>query len=371
MENMPGTPENLERVVDHELAEILSAAELAGFGANGFVFRVPGGSIPTRFADDLRSLGEHAEVPADIAMKMLKVYEAGTAAHEVAMQQKAWEAMREHADDPAYASIPRVYFAHTAHFSEAEQQQLTTLGLTVGASADVILMDFVPGRDVREILAEQVMQRSEGATPAQIQRTTDPDSDFRYAFLKKRGYTLDLAIADRVEKTVRVLHDAGIFHNDLHEANIMHDGERTYIVDFGSAGIGPRREHEDKGVDDLMVPRRIRAFQPEQPDRPSEDELDWRADAERLKRLARTHQFYQQFRAAFIKDHDAALSNLSVGDERTLSQVTVQLLGALQERLITPDDAATVLTRVRDASRNIPIRKKLDWFIRYVRVSEQ
>ena len=177
VEKFPGGPENLERSIDHELAEILGGAELAGFGANGFVFRVPGDKIPSRFADDLRALGERAEVPVDVAMKMLKVYEAGTAAREVAMHQRAWEAVREHADDPDYASVPRVYFAHTAHFTKTERQHLTELGFQVGASADVILMDFVPGRDLKEILAEQVMQpqqkMSVAARGVDLQRPLD------------------------------------------------------------------------------------------------------------------------------------------------------------------------------------------------------
>lgn len=377
MEQRPRKPENLERSVDHELAEILGSAELAGFGANAFVFRVPGEKIPGRIAEDLKKLGEDVEIPDNVAMKMLKVYEAGTAAREVSMHQKAWNALRGEEKNPDYASIPRVYFSHTAHFDEEELEHLAELGFKVGSSADVILMDFIQGRDLKEILAEQVMQRSEGADPHQIQRTADSDSDYRYEYLKKRGFTVHPQIAERLERTTTLLQKNGVFHNDLHEANVIIDGDptspdaRVFLIDFGRADTVPLREYGEKPVDDLMVVRRIRAHQPEQAGQPGEDETDWLADLERFRELALAHQLYEQFRKAFMENHEKAIAGLRAGDERTLSQTTIRILGALEDKLFSRVDAKEVIVRLKNECRVIPIKRKLDWLLRYLSQPEE
>ena len=378
MEKKPATSERgetLERNLDHELADILSNAELAGQGGSAFVFRVSGDRIPERFVADLNEIGEVTEIPAGIAMKMLKVYTTGASDHELRMHQKAVSVLGDKAGNPEYASIPRVYFAHRAHFTEAERQELGSHGYRVGSTVDVILMDFVEGRDLKELLAEQVMQRSEGARPQEIQKTTDVDSDFRYVFLKKRGFTVHPVVADQLERTVRLLHAAGLYHRDLHEANVMIDGDpsspdcRVHIIDFGSADTVSRHEYDKKPVDDLMLIRRIRGHQPEQAGQPGEDELDWLADIGRFRAMAQTHQLYTGFRTAFMQDPAKALDSLRVINERALSQTALQVLGALEDHLLSLDDAQEVVERLKNECRVIPVKRKLQWLLQYLRRS--
>jgi tRNA A-37 threonylcarbamoyl transferase component Bud32 len=371
MEQLPSAQEVLVHDIGHELAEILGSAELAGFGANGFVFRVPGERISSRLAESLLQLGEKA-IPDTVAMKMLKVSEPGLADHEVSMQQTAWNILRDVSTNPKYASVARVYFSHTAHFGQADQQHLTELGFKVGSIADVISMDFIEGRDLREILAEQVMQRSEGAQPYQIQRTTDPDSDYRYEFLKKRGFSVHPSIADRIERTMKALHEGGLYHRDLHEGNIMISGDPTssecgvHIIDFGAADVVGRPEYDSGAVDDMMVVRRIREHQRAAEGAPSEDETDWLDDVKRLHALANGHQVFELFRASFLSDREKALSGLRVIDERSLSRVAVQLLGLLDAKLLSVEDARSVITRLHDECRFVSVKRKLHWLRNYV-----
>jgi tRNA A-37 threonylcarbamoyl transferase component Bud32 len=363
----------LEREADHALAEILREAELAGFGGNAFVFRIAAGRIPVQLTEQLKSLGEDAKAPDEVAMKMLKVYEPGLASKELRMHRQAWEIMQEVKDDHSYAQIPEVYFVHTASFTAAEQQELNELGFKVGAQADIILMDYIPGRDLKEIMATAVMERSEGATPEQIQRTTDVDTDYAYAFLKKRGWSIHPSFGAKVEKTMKRLNANHLFHRDLHEANIMVDGNiesedaRAYIIDFGAADKTALREFDRKTIDDLMVVRRIFSHQPEKEGEISDDERDYREDLKRYHERARTHELYAKFRERFLHDPEKTMEELRIQDERTLSQSALLLIGAVSERLLTPLEATQAIDRLKAANKNIPLGKKMSWLANYIR----
>lgn len=62
-------------------------------------------------------------------------------------------------------------------------------------------------------------------------------------YLRKKGFSIAPEIVQKIARTIEALHAGGVFHNDLHERNIMFDEEyrpgdtdtQVTFVDFGSS----------------------------------------------------------------------------------------------------------------------------------------
>lgn len=282
----------LERSIDAGLQELFTRHMVKiNEGNSGFILRLNFEDIQPELIGDLKKHG--IEIRDNQAAKILKVYNIAAAEREFDLQERAYESVAGHTDDPAYAGVPRPYFARNVEVTSVTRELLKAKGVKVGDHVGVIMMDFVPGEDLAAKLLKEVMRRSpelrhytadEGRLLSEYekanfhelpldeiaaaagfslpggkaksreerewerQRVFDENEERLIAFLEERGFQIHPAILEQMRNTLDAFHRNGLVFRDGHHRNFMIDGDialppdgktaevpRTTIIDFGGS----------------------------------------------------------------------------------------------------------------------------------------
>ncbi len=306
-------PETEEKIIDALIEHmLLENAEKINEGNNGVIFLVTLDEIDKNLLNYLKTTTNYQAEQEDkqnneakeIAIKMLKIYSGGQGKREFEFQQKAFElikAAEKTAPHKKLAKVPRPYFYRELDISKnkALQEKIKASNINdYRKKIEVILMDFVPGKDLATFLYQEVLKRHpetrhlaqtdsqnksalEEMDIGQLAEETARALKFSYPahngpiiddrvirifnenkgllinFLKKQydhpenPFKLPEGILEKLQNTVQLFHSNGFKHNDLHERNILlGDDKEIYIIDFGAALDFKEMERDLKGTDE-------------------------------------------------------------------------------------------------------------------------
>ncbi len=231
-------------------------------------------------------------------LKCLRFIQAGRASASLNFKKKAYETIKEaEAQDPGkqLAKVPLPYFYRESDISQNEALQRKVKGANVNSlnkRIEVILMDFIPGKDLATFLYQEVLKyhpktkylaqnkNKNGLTDLDEMNIEDLQMEVAQAlefslpptnglfvddrvirvfnenkerlinFLqnqRKNGFKMPKDIWIKLKNTIELFKQNGFEHNDLHERNIIIGrDEEIYIIDFGAAKTVNEKENELK-----------------------------------------------------------------------------------------------------------------------------
>jgi tRNA A-37 threonylcarbamoyl transferase component Bud32 len=267
-------------IIHSEINEMLRSVRKQNEGAAGIIMKLDLGSFSPRLLEALQQTG--VSVTADTAAKMLKVYSPGAAKHEFRMQQRAFDAISSIKDSNSTAKIPEPLFYSdiTVDSDVADNLRSQDIDLNDSNHVEILLMDWIPGEDLMTQMYKKVLEYFPNHPV--LPSNTDDFQQLRYAasillgletpnlsvitaaqkenneaityrrnidkllnFLEKKGLEINPKIAEQLEACVNHLHRNSVWHNDIHERNIIITGDifekgegaavMTYLIDFGTA----------------------------------------------------------------------------------------------------------------------------------------
>lgn len=280
----------IEQDGEFEIRECITHERPVASGSNALIFKTE----------------KHGDDPI-AAIKVLKVYRAGTGEKEFKTLMRAHEILSQ---STTAARVPRPSDFVLLDLSEAERQHLNSFGahLLDSQPAEAFSMDFIEGKDFARIVYEEVIRRASreelkgflreqenpsdlvedaasldylfdivrtvlkledsmrvdaSGVPQQDTRILWRNSNKIFDFLSARGFRVHPRITKQLEEAVALLHKHGIYHNDLHERNIMIEGDisqdtgKVWLIDFGASGS--RTSELETYRDDLSLVRTLRA----------------------------------------------------------------------------------------------------------------
>lgn len=262
-----------------ELVEALLAhARKFNEGNNGVVFLLDTNEL----SPELRAgFGTRGEGEPRVA-KILKFYQSGSGLNEYKMQMRAYELRARSANPDEIARVPKPYLYRNLKITPELREKLLASGVSAGTEVELLIMDYVPGKDVGRILLEEVAKRHpktvdiardvdklhldelrERVTTAlgyAIPKSTGRDAadqaayaqeriehenaEKLFRFLEESDFRFPPSIARQVRQAVRLFHANGLHLRDAHVRNVMinieknDDGtplEEASIIDYGAA----------------------------------------------------------------------------------------------------------------------------------------
>lgn len=276
----PHTTQEKKELYDaSRLETILLEAKKINEGSEGVIATID----LRQLSPELRKfLVSEAELEGTKAIKLLKVFDRAKIEAEYTAQLAAYEALQGH---EGVAQVPRPYSWHDLPIKNEEQRNLVAGKLGYGQDDDrlaMLVMDFVDGDDIATFLFKEIIrsgkygleklkdsvdQMSFATLQGVIQRKLNYASpadkplgereahkemvaDENYGLLSKAVEACDVSISKSVrpmlEKSLKILHQKGIIHRDLHHRNVMlgKDGS-VYIIDFGKALLNSGEKRDD------------------------------------------------------------------------------------------------------------------------------
>ncbi|QQR82557.1 aminoglycoside phosphotransferase family protein [Candidatus Campbellbacteria bacterium] len=278
-EDGPNT-EGFEGVVFEHLIE---GSKIIGSGKDGVVFRLFPEEMDPPEVETLVHSGMLSENDIDShAVKILKIYQRGKAREEYDLHARAFAVLQEAGGyDAGLCCVPTISSTTHQNLTERAQQLLNSYDAKLGREAELLLMEYVDGKDLGTVMYEHVLKHDgldevdygdmtfdekeaevgrilgferpnlEGKTPEEEQSarsiTFARNEQKLIKHLRQSGFVLSPEVLTRIENTLAVLHKKGFYHNDLHKRNVMigTDG-RVFLIDFGRSGGHP----EEGGLDD-------------------------------------------------------------------------------------------------------------------------
>jgi len=275
MKNSPKhrrTPEEKEEMIRFLIETILLHAVKIDEGANGVIAKINMQSIEPEIRDQM--LGE-LDVPDKHVVKLMKVYSPGTGKREYEAHEAVFNELTKHSD---VAKIPRPYiFRDMPVKTEALQM---ALGLRYGLdrkmeNVEIILMDLIEGDDLATIFYKEVVRThprlvhhrnrvddynftdlqyivpgvlgfnrpgGKGKNFAdkayEKESVMDNNAQLLYDYLKKVGFKIDRNFVKTLKRSLKLMHQHGIYHRDLHLRNVMRGSDGLpYIIDFGTTFV--------------------------------------------------------------------------------------------------------------------------------------
>ncbi len=274
--NKEGAP-SLE-AVEAAIEIVIREGQEVDHGLDGVILKVDLATIPSHERDLLEKNGVLPTNEANAAaIKILKIYNPGVGDKEFKAQKRAEEIL---AKERNVARIPNTTIARDQHIDSSTRDRLKSFGAKLEDRAEIIVMDFINGKDVGTIMYEFVLKKigydneyiaalsysqkeqlvgqelgfeivnlGSAKTPQEIRSaqglTHDRNEEKLFRYLKRQGMVIDPAVFIKIDNAIRILNKNGLYHNDLHKRNVMIDesGE-VYIIDFG-------RSHSEKRDEDI------------------------------------------------------------------------------------------------------------------------
>ncbi len=312
-------------------------------GNNGIITRLDFNEISEELKNVL--LKEQIEGKEEIAFKLLKIYQPGKGKKEFEMQKKVNALLENSSEKTAKVPTPLAFrevnikylplikqlkkwnfqlpkfkiskevsekcsleegYYDEAELNEEERQKLIELNVIFPEiKVEVLLMDYVAGKDLARILLEEVAKRHKDTEwfreemkdlsfTELFERVSVALGFFRPGgkhfdmgmkifeeemvkaenvnkiinFLKKTGYKFNQKWLDKINNTIKVLHNHNIYHRDLHERNIIITPEdEVFLIDFGETIKTEEMSHQEiyenkmegkKYVDDETIIKRYK-----------------------------------------------------------------------------------------------------------------
>ncbi len=301
-------PQELDSEMKHELLlrylqEFLSDSKnkISNAGTNGLIYKLPIREMPFENNEkDRNSVG---------AVKILKVYTVGSAQKEAAEQKKAHKLISNQKEFDEIAHIPKIIDSGEITLNEESRENLKNQGtLFAGDKAEYIVMEYIqnkietessfsPANDLATLYAKAIVRyyQAGAISEEEISKMTASEAleeAFRYTrgigiptnednkdrvwnenkklfykhvrtLLRQQKLTTAQGVTitekdiqkliQQVQNTITYLHRFGIYHNDLHERNILVQENKNnetgdlnlqaYIIDFGSADSEEKEHH--------------------------------------------------------------------------------------------------------------------------------
>ncbi|OGY92231.1 MAG: hypothetical protein A3B31_02485 [Candidatus Komeilibacteria bacterium RIFCSPLOWO2_01_FULL_53_11] len=290
--------EDLLQAKEYQIAQGLESAvikgEIAGEGKHGIVLRISKEDIPETAIELLD--GEGVKLSDPSASKVIKIYQHGVGREEFEAQSRAYEALSEVENPDDYLRVPRPFGFRDTPVTQNTIESLRRRSKRFVAlvdRAEFIFMEFIEGQELLERLYDFVLTNENypeqllwglpfegkeelvttklvkffnpgGKSSVQGERNyektrVENDNADRLAkylvqYKDMPDFPLSAEFLEKLDRTVKYLHDNGIYHGDLHERNIMVDKDGIgFIIDFGRSGA------TDERTDDNMIVRRYRS----------------------------------------------------------------------------------------------------------------
>lgn len=269
--------ENLETGI-HEGFEgqvfehVLEGSRFVGMGKDAVVFRLSDSELSEEEAQQLTASGVllREDVTAHVA-KLLKVYKPGEAIRERSLHARAFEILQQgEVSFGPLCKVPDVSVAAHQDLTPRARELLRTYDAQFENEAEFLLMEYVNGKDLGTIMYDFVLSAdfdeetlslmtyeqketevgrivgfelpgADGVAPQDLQSmhsiTFARNEEKLIKYLRKKGFTIPVSVIGTLERTVRVLHEHGFYHNDIHRRNVMlgSDGS-VFLIDFGRSG---------------------------------------------------------------------------------------------------------------------------------------
>lgn len=263
-------------------------------GNNGIILEI---DVSKLNEEDLELLGINLGNKNGSVFKILKIESSNALQQEYKMQKNAFEVLKQYNDSNQsnvnIAKVPEIYFAMDINIS-SKPNILEFLGKhgIKSNNINLMLMDEVSGQDLACEIYEKIIEHAlygkedesensnvrleiikreypefkdkdhykEWTRSASLRdltkvverilninlNTIDPDTkhaNFKEIkeYMKKNDILLEKDIFERIKNTINIFHENSLWHNDMHERNIMitrdNNGkiEDVYIVDFAAA----------------------------------------------------------------------------------------------------------------------------------------
>jgi serine/threonine protein kinase len=349
-----------KRISEEAIRELLEAKHtISNAGSKGIIFKFSDADIP----EALRTVTEGSEARpatenASYAIKALKIYNTGEAEKEFEAMRRAHEVTADAEQKEALAPVPETSDFYEIEISETFQEFLNQNGAHLTQKkVGVIFMDYIEGEDLATLLYKEALRRQpgnpyveeyidtlsfnelhrevgaalhfarpggksrdEGERVFEEEMVKAANAKKLVQHLRKAGFTLPKEILTQLENTIDLLHRNGVFHNDLHERNVIIkdadlENPRSYVIDFGSATVGKKASgtrgikiSPDEAILDRLAPL-LTTIRDEREAERSAERLQWEEKIIALKENSSFSQKYGAVREALLssEEGDAAL----------------------------------------------------------------
>lgn len=274
--------EDREKIIHTHIEYLLMRyAEKINEGKHGIIFKLDTRFLPKDFLEQCQKEGLLPKEEEEISViKLLKVYAPGQGKIEYDMQQYAHDAVSEipEFEKNKFAIVPKPISFYDIAINPETQKLLELAGMNSQNRAEIILMDYVPGKDLERILYEEALKK---INPEYVQeelekiplvelkreaydglifnqgkgiknRSSSSDEAITRElvlirdYLKQNGFVLNPKILGQIKNTMEFFHKKGLCFRDGHLGNFMVVGNagisdknsemsQTYIVDYGCA----------------------------------------------------------------------------------------------------------------------------------------
>lgn len=353
--------EDIER--ESELSEksiadfIENRTDIVNSGHNGIILRFLESELPPEIQKAV-SFDRKENPEGSLKAKALKIYRRGDAHKEFAALRHARKIVAENERDSApFAHVPKSHASYDLEISDNFQRFLNENGAALTDRwVGVIVMDYIEGIDLATLLYREALfrtyqegdlyapedldhisfddlhrllgeklhfakpggkSRDESERRYEEEKVNNENAERLFAVLEEKKFVLPPAILAQVQNTIEAFHKNRLFHNDLHERQIiLKDGDledpKTFIIDYGTASEQrPSTEPGKKTMDDEAVVRRLSRLTKTAEQREKEHSeaktSEWNDRIETLERQPRLEGQYRLIKTAVEMDDMPAL----------------------------------------------------------------
>lgn len=398
------------------LAEIIKQnREVIHEGHSGLILKFKPEQLSLSQKEELERRGVVFE--SDVAVKALKIFDLVSGRKEFEMLKAAHQVLARQKDGQEMAGVPTPLSFETVEIDSEVREYLRTKGAALDDKMAVILMDYIEGEDMATFLYKNVLRLSgqygedlinsltfrqlhtEAGIVLGYQKpgkkgSTEGERYFEEAivnarnvdklikFLKTKGFVLDPKILEKIKRIVEVFHDNDIFHNDLHERNVIianpYMDPGVFVVDFGSATnkLTESTDRTYKISDDYDIIRRLSPLTEN-----AEEEIKKQKEAKfsRLDELTRriptdpeTAKLYTKFKDALSKDAAKSLENyfiLSLTTDRDLDNFTGIIINSVNDGILGKEQTVAFIKEKLNQKKVRPfVKNRLSDLLEYLEI---
>ncbi len=332
--------ERRREAADNLLNEAILRTDSVETGRDAIVVRIDARDVTASAKSILEEEGILLGDRESVAGKLLKFRSSGQGKKEFDVQTAAYQMIQ---GNETLAQVPAPLGLREQHINEKVRNFVNKRGGNLGDTMELIEMDFIDGKDVATVMYEFVLAQKgfpeemiEGMSFEEKNERVAGLLDFRIAqvrgggdegvrqfanlvvmnengtklmeFLRRTGFSLPPGFVEKVERTLQLFQEKGLYHNDMHERNVMIDASgEPYIIDFGRAV----RTGSEVTTDDLAIIRRWRelSVSPEEEERRKKaaENSELAVIAQRLSHHPKWQQRLQGLKKAAIESDTAVL----------------------------------------------------------------
>jgi len=215
--------EKKEKFVEKALNHMLKKAEYHNEGNNGVIMFLDTRDFPRELLD---IFGIEGGAENDYAIKVLKIYQAGTIIKEYEDQKKGYDLVEEQDEKKDFAKVPKPYLMSDVALSPEVKNILEKKGANLkGDNVEMMVMDYVPGDDLATIIYHEVLRVN-----------PDPAGEIKWDDKKVDFFKLQQAVFRALNMAVKVSGKAGVGEESYEERKLrMENAEKIISAVEGRA----------------------------------------------------------------------------------------------------------------------------------------